>query len=553
MAPPTVYTSSSAPVSFPESSVSAYLFSRPHDPSKIAYIDGLSGVTLSRAALRSQSLRLACGARRHLGLKRGDTALVLSPNSSTYAVVLLALFAVGAPATLANAAYTPPELAHQYTNAHAHLLFVHPALLSVAHAMFDRIGINKTEAACRIIVMDLEAEERDGLTALGALLDENELEEEKFDGQDADETAVICYSSGTTGLPKGVETTHKNLTAQLAMLGGQEWWNDDDVFLAVLPVFHVYGLVTLLLLPLLLGAPVVLLPRFIPDVFFGVIDKHRVTMALIVPPILLAFIHHPASTKNDLTSLRVLISGAAPLSIELTKAINDRLASLGARAVLTQGFGMTELSPVSHICHPSSAPHKPASIGALLPNLHVRLVVSADALTDADPGEPGEMWIRGPTVMKGYVRNPKATEETISKDGWLKTGDIAVRDEDGFFWIVDRKKELIKYKGFQVSPAELEDVLLSHPDVVDAAVIGIDDHAQSTELPRAYVVSKPGSTLAISDSFEKDVQTFVAANVAGHKRLRGGVAAIEAIPRSASGKILRRELRELAKTEAVKA
>jgi len=204
---------------------------------------------------------------------------------------------------------------------------------------------------------------------------------------------------------------------------------------------------------------------------------------------------------------------------------------------------------VTHLLPAKDYLRKIGSIGILLPNLEARLIASdEDNIIDVAPGEPGELWVRGPIVMKGYLNNPTATANSVTSDGWFKTGDIAVRDEEGYYKIVDRKKELIKYKGFQVPPAELESVLLEHPEIVDAAVIGIDDPAQATELPRAYIVHKAGATNALK-SFPRDVQLWIETRVAKHKFLRGGVVIIDAIPKSAAGKILRRELRERAKLE----
>jgi acyl-CoA synthetase (AMP-forming)/AMP-acid ligase II len=244
-----------------------------------------------------------------------------------------------------------------------------------------------------------------------------------------------------------------------------------------------------------------------------------------------------------------MVSGAAPLSAGVVDLARKKFSTVGATLDITQGYGLTETSPVTHLLPPKDGMRKVGSIGILVPNLQARLVASdEDNIIDAAPGEPGELWVRGPTVMKGYLNNPSATAKSITADGWFKTGDIATRDEDGYYNIVDRKKELIKYKGFQVPPAELESVLLRHPHIVDAAVIGVEDAAQATELPRAYVVHKAGSANA-PKSFPKDVQLWIETQVARHKFLRGGVVVIDAIPKSAAGKILRRELRERAKSE----
>jgi len=258
-----------------------------------------------------------------------------------------------------------------------------------------------------------------------------------------------------------------------------------------------------------------------------------------------------------MSSLQTLFSGAAPLGAALTKQVIGRLLTKrkGKGPVhILQGYGLTETSPTTHLVPTSHAESKVGTIGILLPNLEARLVVDGDGdgNIDAEEGQPGEIWIKGPTVMKGYLNNPTATADAITPDGWFKTGDIAIRDKDGFYSIVDRRKELIKYKGFQVPPAELESVLLTHPDVADAAVIGVDSAREATELPRAYVVhANPEAVKAEADrlAFSESVKKWIQGKVARHKFLRGGVVVINVVPKSAAGKILRREIRDRAKVE----
>ncbi|VDC00331.1 unnamed protein product [Peniophora sp. CBMAI 1063] len=545
---PVIYTSPHPRQELPSTSLFTFLFSGNHDPASPAYIDVLTKRVLSRADVRSMALQVGYSARNQLKLKKGEVALVFSPNSIAWPVVLLGIVAAGGIATLANASYTPPELAHQYKDSGARLLFVHPALLPVAQKMFESIGVSKKDAEARMVLMDLDSTGANGIRGLKSLITGKALsQEEPFDGKRSHETAVVCYSSGTTGRPKGVETTHRNLSSDISLLNAVSDWGKHDTFIGVLPFFHVYGLVMLVLNPLLLGAAVAVVPQFVPDVFFRALEEYRITRAMIVPPIALAFVHHPAAAKHDLRTLKTIVSGAAPLSGELISILDKRLKSLGTDVTITQGFGMTELSPVSHfVCFPDARRGKATTIGQLLPNLEARLIASDERnIVDAKVGEPGELWVRGPIVMKRYLKNEKATKDTMTKDGWLKTGDVAIIDKEGFFSIVDRKKELIKYKGFQVSPAELEDLLLGHPEIMDAAVIGIPAPDNSgNELPRAYVVRAPKST-SEPDVFVK----YIASRVAKHKQLLGGVVFIDAIPKSAAGKILRRELRERAKAE----
>lgn len=483
--------------------------------------------------------------------------MIFSPNSLEWPIALFGLLAGGVRATLANSAYTPAELAFQFTDSRACVVFSHPDSVPVALSMFKIIGVSDDEARSRLVVLDnygngSDAARKFGLLELRDLLGHGELpEEEKFAGSHADETLLLCYSSGTTGKPKGVETTHRNLTSELAMVAAVQMRliPRRDVMIGVLPYFHIYGVVKLLFYPFYCGFPVVVLPRFDPEQFCQSIERYKVTVAFVVPPIILGLVHHPATNKYNLRSLKLMVSGAAPLSAGVVDLARKKFSTVGATLDITQGYGLTETSPVTHLLPPKDGLRKVGSIGILVPNLEARLVASdEDSIIDAAPGEPGELWVRGPTVMKGYLNNPSATANSITADGWFKTGDIATRDEDGYYNIVDRKKELIKYKGFQVPPAELESILLRHPDIVDAAVIGVEDAAQATELPRAYVVHKTGSANA-PKLFPKSVQLWIETQVARHKFLRGGVVIIDAIPKSAAGKILRRELRERAKAE----
>ena len=276
------------------------------------------------------------------------------------------------------------------------------------------------------------------------------------------------------------------------------------------------------------GVRVLSMPRFDLEVALKTIQDEKVTWFFAVPPMVLAFAKHPLVDQYDLSSLQTVFSGAAPLGAELAQEAAERI---GCEVV--QGYGMTELSPVSHATPPGN--FKAGSSGLTVANTECRLV-SADG-EDQDVGGRGELWVRGPQVMKGYLNNKQATDDTIDADGWLHTGDVAELDENGHYSIVDRVKELIKYKGFQVPPAELEALLLTHPQIADCAVIGIPDD-EAGELPKAFIVAAPGQELSA-----EDVQGFVADKVASYKKIRI-VEFIDEIPKSASGKILRRFLRD---------
>ncbi|KAF9910087.1 putative fatty-acid--CoA ligase FadD10, partial [Lobosporangium transversale] len=358
-----------------------------------------------------------------------------------------------------------------------------------------------------------------------------------LNGQAAIETtALICYSSGTTGKSKGVELTHYNLISNVMQITAMDSNNmHENVALAVLPMYHVYGNQLHLIYGVYNGIKTVVLQKFNPVDFLKVIQEYKIVSLSLVPPQILMLVKAPIVDQYDLSSLRFITSGAAPCSRELSMALLKKFPKIQFR----QGYGMSELSPVSHIGFYHKIVH--GSIGRILPNQEIRLV-DPETGKDVGVGERGEIWVRGPNVMKGYRNNIKATKDTIDSEGWLHTGDIATVDMDGNFFIVDRLKELIKYKGFQVAPAELEALLLDHPLIIDAAVVGIENKEQATEVPLAFVVKAPGEGQALT---EKDIQDYVASNVAAHKKLRGGVRFIEVIPKSAAGKILRRELRVL--------
>jgi acyl-CoA synthetase (AMP-forming)/AMP-acid ligase II len=344
----------------------------------------------------------------------------------------------------------------------------------------------------------------------------------------AEDLAVLPYSSGTTGLPKGVMLTHRNLVANLLQSEPVIGPGPDDVLVGCLPFFHIYGMQVTMNLGLHGGATIVTMPRFDLGEYLDIVEQHGATRLFVVPPIALALAKHPSVEGRDLSRVDVIMSGAAPLGADLADRVKARS---GAKVI--QGYGLTETSPVTHTLHPDA--DKPGSIGPPLIGTEVR-VIDTETGEDVADGERGELWIRGPQVMKGYLGNKEATANTIDADGWLRTGDIGVRDADGDFQIVDRLKELIKYNGFQVPPAELEALILGHPQVSDVAVVGVPDE-DTGELPKAYVV-------AAGDDLDPDALiAWVSERVAPQKRIRL-VELTDEIPKSPSGKILRRVLKD---------
>jgi acyl-CoA synthetase (AMP-forming)/AMP-acid ligase II len=477
-----------------------------------ALVDAQSGRTITFGALVDEVRRLAAGLSAR-GIRKGDVVAIWSPNVPEYAVVFHAVSRMGAILTTANPVSTASELAFQLRDAGARLLVSTGALLEKARA-----AVAAAERDIEIITIDAV----DGVPSLASVAIDADPPAVAIDP--ATDVVVLPYSSGTTGLPKGVMLTHRNLVANLAQIDAIES-ADLRAFVGVLPFFHIYGMVVIMNLALLRGATSVTLPRFELDAFLRVLQDWRIALAHIVPPIAVALAKHPSVDNYDLSNLHWLFSGAAPLGPQLTEAVEARL-----KVRVRQGYGMTEASPATHYTVPGG--DRAGKIGPLMPNTEGRIVDPETGL-DLGTGQGGEVWVRGPQVMKGYLNNAAATAATVTPDGWLRTGDVGIVDDDGYLEIVDRLKELIKVKGFQVAPAELEALLLKHPNITDAAVIPARDD-DAGEVPKAVVVVRePMSAEA--------VMIFVADHVAHYKRVRH-VAFVDSIPKSPSGKILRRIL-----------
>ena len=346
--------------------------------------------------------------------------------------------------------------------------------------------------------------------------------------------AALPYSSGTTGLPKGVMLTHYNLAANLRQfldLRGEDGVpTEDDVVLVHLPMFHIYGLQVLMNGAIAVGGTQVMMGRFDMDLLLGLLSQHRVTQLFTVPPVGLGLTMYPGVNSHDLSALRLACLAAAPSSADLQRRVQE-----GLGCPVIQGYGMTELSPVANIDFIEPGLARPGSVGPAIADTEEKVVDLDDGTVEVAQGEPGELLVRGPQVMEGYFNNPQATAETITGDGWLRTGDIVRMDPDGYVWILDRKKELIKYKGFQVPPAELEALLLEHPGVADVAVVGKPD-VEAGEIPKAFVVLRQNAAASA-----EDLIAFVGDKVATFKHVRE-VEFIDAIPKNQPGKILRRVL-----------
>ena len=512
-----IYRSPLADVDIPDTTVTHHVLRRAAEvPDRPALIDGPSGRAYTYAQLAAMIASFAGGLAAR-GLGPGDTIALMSPNIPEYAVAFHGAAVAGVAVSTVNPTYTADEVRFQLQDSGALLLVTVALFVDTA-----REAIAGTDVTDIVVIGDAPEGTLPVTALFGAPLEQVPVDLD-------DHVVVLPYSSGTTGLPKGVMLTHRNLVANLCQIEGGLAVEDDEVALAVLPFFHIYGMQVLMNGLLAQGVTIITVPRFDLEQVLGLIQDQRVTRFFAVPPIVLALAKHPLVDSYDLSSLRQIFSGAAPLSAELALEAGARV---GCEVV--QGYGMTEMSPVSHLTPPGQ--FKAGTCGVTVPNAECRIV---DPVTGADQpvdGE-GELWVRGPMVMKGYLNNPEATALTVDADGWLHTGDIGAIDADGHMTIVDRVKVLFKVKGFQVAPAELEALLLTHPSIADAAVIGIPDE-ESGEVPRAFIVVKPQQSLTADE-----VTDFTRQHVATYKVVHD-VVFTEAIPKSASGKILRRMLRD---------
>jgi acyl-CoA synthetase (AMP-forming)/AMP-acid ligase II len=516
-----IFKSASPDVSIPSVPIHEYVLRHAQRlAAKPALIDGPTGRTLTYGQLAGGIQACAAGLAAK-GFKKGDVFAIYCPNLPEYAIAFLGVSAAGGVNTTVNPLYTVDELAKQLNDCKARFLLTVPPFLDKAK-----------EAAAKSRIEEVFVfGEAPGATPFAALLKSGAAPPAiRFDP--ANDLVALPYSSGTTGLPKGVMLTHRNLVANLCQCEGMttvEMWSEGDTLLGVLPFFHIYGMVVIQLLVLSQGATLITMPKFDMEEFLGIVQKYKITVAPLVPPIVLGLAKHPAVDKYDLSSLRTIFCGAAPLGEGVAMEAAKRV---GCRVV--QGYGMTEASPVTHLT-PSRLPnYKVASAGWVAPNTEVMVV---DPVTNKPlgVGQPGELWIRGPQIMKGYLNQPQATADSITPEGWYRTGDIGHVDAEGYFFVVDRLKELIKYKGMQVAPAELEALVLTHPAVADVAVIPSPDE-EAGEVPKAFVVLKAGQ-----QATAEDLMAFVAGKVAPHKRIRL-LDFVSQIPKSASGKILRRVL-----------
>jgi acyl-CoA synthetase (AMP-forming)/AMP-acid ligase II len=487
------------------------------DPDRVVIRDGLTGQGITAAGFRDRVMRLAGGLTAR-GQGTGHVTAIMAPNSPDYAVAFHAPLWAGGTTTTVNPSYTATELRHQLTDSRAGLLITTPAFLSVARDAM--VGTAVRDIA-------LIGPGQDSLPGLDDLMGDALAAQVSVDP--GTHIAALPYSSGTTGLSKGVMLTHRNLVANVFQIIDIFNIGPQDRTLGLLPYFHIYGLQVIMNAYLAGGAAQTTMARFDLEGVLKILSSEKIGRFFVAPPVVLAFAKHPMVDQFDLSATHTLVSAAAPLGAELSNACAERL---GCEVV--QGYGMTELSPLTHGTLRGRG--RPGSVGQLVSMTEGR-IRDNETGADLDPGKVGEVLVTGPQVMAGYLNNPTATAGTVDAEGWLHTGDLGFMDADGHLFIVDRLKELIKYKGFQVAPAELEALLVTHPGIADAAVVGRPDD-EAGEVPVAHVVRR-----ADSDVTEAEVMAFVAGKVATYKRL-AAVSFTDTIPKSASGKILRRLLKK---------
>ncbi|TMW82205.1 hypothetical protein EJD97_006526, partial [Solanum chilense] len=482
-----------------------YLFERLSEfEERTCIIAGNSGETFTFGETYLICQKIAAGLTK-VGIGKGDIIMTFLQNCSEFVFTILASSMIGAVITTANPFYTKSEAFKQLKASNAKLIVTQSQYVD----KFRDPAENDPKIGEDFSVVTIDDPPENCLHF--SVLSEAKAEDmPKGVVIHPDDPVALPFSSGTTGLPKGVILTHKSLITGVAQLVDGDnpnfYLKHDDVVLCVLPLFHIFALNSVLLVSLRAGASVLLMQKFEISALLELIQKHRVSVAAVVPPLVLALAKNPMVDSFDLSSIRLVLSGAAPLGKELEEALHRRVP----QAIFGQGYGMTEAGPVVTMC-PAFAKQpfstKSGSCGSVVRNADLK-VVDPETGGSLDRNQPGEICIRGSQIMKGYLNDDEATARTIDVDGWLHTGDIGYVDDDDEIYIVDRVKELIKFKGFQVPPAELESLLISHPDIADAAVVPQKDDAAG-EVPVAFVVrSSQGFDLT-----EEAIKEFIAKQV----------------------------------------
>ncbi|XP_022157857.1 4-coumarate--CoA ligase-like 6 isoform X2 [Momordica charantia] len=507
--------------------VVSFIFSFQHNGVS-ALIDSSTGHSISYRELYPLVKSMACGLDK-LGISQGDVVLILLPNSILYPIILLGVLYLGAVVTTMFPQSSFSEIKKRSSDCNVRLAFAIPQKVED----FEALGIHAIGVPENVNLNSRSIGFSSFYELISGGFDFNKKPEIK-----QQDTAAILYSSGTTGVSKGVILTHRNLIATIELFvrfeaSQYEYLSTENVYLAVVPMFHIYGLALYVMGLLSLGSSIVVMSKFDIKEAVKAIDKYNVTHFPVVPPILTALTRTAKEIcGRRFQSLKQVSCGAASSS---KKAIEEFVQAL-PHVDFIQGYGMTESAAVATRGFNTKKAQNYSSVGLLAPNMEAKVV---DCINGSflPPGRHGQLLLRGPSLMKGYLNNTEATMSTIDHEAWLHTGDVVYFDQDGYLYVIDRLKEIIKYKGFQIPPADLEAVLIAHPEVLEVAVTAEVDE-ECGEIPVAFIVKRPGSRLS-----QKDVIDFVAQQVAPYKKIRK-VVFTEALPKSAAGKVLRRELRK---------
>lgn len=500
---------------------------------KTAMECSMTGRSYTYGELVDGAMRFGGALQRVCGDCRGKTVAILAPNCPEYPMAFFGTMITGATASPANCTYTPSEIAHHLADSGASALVVESVLEPLA------------DAALQILQKDIpvfvNGPSKHQRPNLQQIVKDANVPFAKQVEVSMESTAMLPYSSGTTGKPKGVCISHRAFVNSVELyhhptcghFTTAEGDNQEEM-VGLLPFFHIYGMMVIMSSGIINGAKTLTMPQFDPKVFLGILAKNKVSRLHLVPPLLNFLATSPVVPPSLLAHTHTILCGAAPVPATSAALLKEK----AERPILFQeGFGMTE-TLCTHITPPEQ--ERLGWCGKVMPNVRGK-VVDVDTGMPLPPGEKGELCIDTPGMMSGYHNNPEATRDTFDSDGWFKTGDIAIYDEDGFFSIVDRIKELIKVKGLQVSPSELEEILLGHPGVADVGVVGVPDE-KAGEVPKAYIVGK-------NNPKEEDLHAFIATRVAPHKQLAGGIEFVDQLPKNSTGKLVRKELKKMAHGE----
>ncbi|KAF2109678.1 amp dependent CoA ligase [Lophiotrema nucula] len=509
---------------------------------KVVHVDLIKGKELTYGGLREGAARGAWGLKNNLGLKSGEIVCILAQNASDFITLAHSIWWAGAVVSPINPHLTVKDILHC-------LRLVKPSHVAVSVVFYDkaqealqRYSDTQSSKPTLFSVIDRidnikKFPEDISGTSFQESLPPYDLEKRSS----KDVVASIIYSSGTTGAMKGVKISHYNHIINIlqgrASLPVRQ--NSDQRIIFFAPYCHIYGLGTVILNNMWIGNFTCALPSFDLETYCQQFSKYRATLAYLVPPIVLQLVASEIPRKYDFSALECMVVAAAPLK----KALQERIKQVFPQTKITQGYGLSECSPSVLMQHESEE-HLVGTCGRLLSTTEARLVNPATMKDVIGTNQEGELWVRGPQTMMGYVGNEEATQATFVGE-WLRTGDIMVRDEYDNFWVTDRLKEMIKYKGLQIAPSELEDLLVQHPKVIDAAVCATYSSEEASEIPLAYVsLAEPHHLRPVGEIHEmmEEVRAWIDGQVAGYKKLRGGVFHLQELPKNPSGKILRREL-----------